>query len=349
MQRRFFHLRIFFWVLNGIVGLLFLIEVWLLGAIITRSVRDEALAPIAVAIGIVLVATFAVVLMAYWIRHNILHISNTVSEFSRSSLADLTRGLSALARGDWTVKVEPPVQPVLDQRNDEMGQVAVAMDEIVQEVRVAVDAYEQSRLELQGLYAQIEERNQILSMANIHLHSQATIDPLTGIYNHRMLMGMITGEVARCQEEGTSFALLFVDVDHFKKVNDTYGHSAGDAVLYEVASRLSAATGMDAIGRYGGEEFAIVLKHVDSMGAYERAEALRRLIWERPFYWETEDTFEVIPLQISISVGVALFHKDGRSREELLEAADRAMYRAKHSGRNRVCLASEVLSGISRK
>lgn len=170
--------------------------------------------------------------------------------------------------------------------------------------------------------------------------SAAVTDPITGLPNHRAVMSNIDEEISRCQRGQHSCAVLFVDLDHFKRVNDTWGHRAGDAILREVGTRLRDALRQeDFVGRYGGEEFAIVLTAATLLTASEAAGRLLNAVSSFPCYWESEDTHIGVPIAITASIGVAIYRLHGTTREELIESADRGMYRAKHTGRNRVCVA----------
>jgi diguanylate cyclase (GGDEF)-like protein len=168
---------------------------------------------------------------------------------------------------------------------------------------------------------------------------EALTDAITGLANHRAVMSRIDEEVARCRRLQGACAVLFVDLDHFKRINDTWGHRAGDAILHEIGNRLrSTLRQKDFVGRYGGEEFAIVLVDVDRDLAQQAAERMRAAVADQPCFWEVEETQSVAPIAVTTSIGVAVYQLHGESREALIEAADRAMYHAKHSGRNRVCL-----------
>jgi len=171
--------------------------------------------------------------------------------------------------------------------------------------------------------------------------AQAAItDAITGLPNHRAVMNRISEELARCQRAQSSCAVLFVDLDHFKRVNDTWGHRAGDAILRDVGSRLHGTLRQeDFVGRYGGEEFAVVLTGIDLRGAHRAAERLRMEVSLQPYLWETEDLQSIVPISVTASIGVAVYQLHGVTREEMVERADQAMYQAKHLGRNRVCIA----------
>lgn len=171
--------------------------------------------------------------------------------------------------------------------------------------------------------------------------TQAAItDAITGLPNHRAVMSRVDEELARCERAQASCAILFIDLDHFKRVNDTWGHRAGDAILREVASRLRSTLRLeDFVGRYGGEEFAIVLVDADIAGASEIAERLRLAVADEPCVWMVEDGSTSVSIPITTSIGVAVYGIHGSTREKLVEHADQAMYRSKQGGRNRVSIA----------
>ncbi len=171
--------------------------------------------------------------------------------------------------------------------------------------------------------------------------AQAAItDAITGLPNHRAVMSRVDEELARCERARSSCAILFIDLDHFKRVNDTWGHRAGDAILREVASRLRNTLRLeDFVGRYGGEEFAIVLVDADIADASDIAERLRLAVANEPCVWMVEDGSNSITIPITTSIGVAVYGMHGTTREHLVEHADHAMYRSKQGGRNRVSVA----------
>ena len=168
----------------------------------------------------------------------------------------------------------------------------------------------------------------------------AITDAVTGLPNHRAIMSRLDEELSRSQRTDSSCAVVFVDLDHFKRINDTYGHRAGDAILREVGSRLRATVRLeDFVGRYGGEEFAVILTETDVLSANQTAQRLLIALNSQPFNWEMEETQAVVPIAVSGSIGVAIYQLHGITREELIECADQAMYQAKKGGRNRVCIA----------
>ncbi len=184
-----------------------------------------------------------------------------------------------------------------------------------------------------------------LSLTNIdlreRLENMALRDGLTGLYNRRFLDEMLEHELAKLRRNGKRAALMLVDVDHFKRFNDTYGHQAGDEALRKVgAALLSAVRASDVVCRYGGEEFLVFLPECESEEAMTKAEALRLAVQAISLRVGAE----AIP-PISASFGLAIFPDVGDNRAELIQQADRALYRAKGAGRNRVEVAELSSTG----
>jgi len=175
-----------------------------------------------------------------------------------------------------------------------------------------------------------------LSVANIRLRealrNQSIKDPLTGLYNRRYLTEMLEREIRRAVRAEQSLGVLMLDLDHFKKFNDTYGHEAGDTVLRETASFLTKSIRVeDVVCRFGGEEFVIILPTADLNAAHARAERIRSKLRELTVLHQGQSLG-----MITVSVGVATLPQHGTSPKDLLEAADAALYRAKREGRDRV-------------
>jgi diguanylate cyclase (GGDEF)-like protein/PAS domain S-box-containing protein len=178
-----------------------------------------------------------------------------------------------------------------------------------------------------------------LAIANLQLRetlrSQAIRDPLTSLYNRRYMDETLLRELSRVKRKQAPLSVIMVDIDHFKRLNDTAGHAVGDEVLKRVAQQLTSAVRREDVAcRYGGEEFALILPELTIERARERAERLRH---------EIEGLFvEMGGLRIgpvTASFGVACYPVHGSSGEALLQLADKALYQAKTSGRNRVCVA----------
>ncbi|MEJ2200716.1 MAG: cache domain-containing protein [Desulfuromonadaceae bacterium] len=178
-----------------------------------------------------------------------------------------------------------------------------------------------------------------LSLANLKLqhtlHEQSIRDVLTGLHNRRYAEELFLREQHRAARHGISIGFIVLDVDHFKRVNDTYGHEAGDEVLRRLgALLLREFRKEDTACRYGGEEFLVILPYAEREATRARAETLRLLIQqELTIPWQDE------MLEITVSIGVALFPEQGNTIQQVVEAADAALYTAKNRGRNRVVLA----------
>ncbi len=169
-----------------------------------------------------------------------------------------------------------------------------------------------------------------LLQAQAQLRHDATHDHLTGLWNRGMIVEQLEREVERARRENNPLAIVLGDIDHFKSVNDTYGHAAGDAVLKDVAQRMvSIRRKYDSIGRYGGEEFLLILPGCDLQEAVPVAERLRRIV-------STDVSIGPIKWPVTISLGVASYWDLGSDAASLMAAADEALYRAKAKGRDRV-------------
>lgn len=178
-----------------------------------------------------------------------------------------------------------------------------------------------------------------LLMTNERLRRLVAIDALTGIANRRHFDRSLEREVRRARREGRPLSLIFLDLDEFKRFNDTYGHPRGDEVLRHVAQTLNETfrRGGDFVARYGGEEFAVVLPDVDARRAALYAERLRRRIWRLAIPYGTSSSAD----RVTISGGVAtITPRMKASAEQLLRSADKALYRAKCLGRNQIASAA---------
>jgi len=176
--------------------------------------------------------------------------------------------------------------------------------------------------------------------AREQMRFKATHDALTCIWNRGVIMDLLGRELSRSQRESGCTIVLLGDVDHFKSVNDTYGHPVGDEVLQEIARRLLLSIrSYDFVGRYGGEEFLMVLNNCKPQFAEARAEEIRKAIGSRPIQTATGS------LQVTMSFGLLLSHDWGvRPVEELLHEVDAALYAAKAGGRNCIKLAKPEIS-----
>jgi diguanylate cyclase (GGDEF)-like protein len=165
----------------------------------------------------------------------------------------------------------------------------------------------------------------------------ATIDGLTQIANHRKFQDIMTLELERSARYNSPLTLLLMDIDHFKKFNDTYGHPVGDLVLQMVAKALQGSIrNTDYCARYGGEEFVVVLIQADEAQSRILAERIRKAV--ESLQIQNEDKI----LRVTVSIGSATFPYDGATKQDLIDNADKAMYFSKQTGRNRVSFYSAV-------
>ena len=163
------------------------------------------------------------------------------------------------------------------------------------------------------------------------IYEQTVRDPLTGLHNRRHLEEQLGSELAYCKRHGTPLSVLILDADHFKRINDQYGHPAGDAVLRELGVIMGQATrAEDVAARYGGEEFVVLARAIDSQGAAAIAERIRQRVQDARILHQG------VQIPVTVSIGVATAVGEAVSVDTLMAAADAALYRAKQRGRNRV-------------
>jgi diguanylate cyclase (GGDEF)-like protein/PAS domain S-box-containing protein len=200
--------------------------------------------------------------------------------------------------------------------------------------RAVVD---EDELVLEGIIIDITDRK----LLEDELSEMATRDALTGLLDRREATRLLDEEIRRASRYQRPLALLWIDLDHFKQVNDKMGHAAGDAVLRGLSHLVSTKVRqVDLVSRFGGEEFVVVLPEMDAIQAEQSAERLRQLVASTPL--QLDDGRSV---SLTMSVGVAIFPDHGENAPKLIAAADRAMYQAKASGRNRVVMASSEMTG----
>lgn len=222
--------------------------------------------------------------------------------------------------------LEVIVTPIYNRSNELEGRVIVAHDiterKLLENKLRAVNQFLQEKL----------NENEHL---RLQLQDQAIRDPLTGVFNRRFFSEALDKQTARARREGSSFSILILDVDHFKKFNDTYGHKCGDVVLQSLANILVENTRRgDIVCRYGGEEFVILMPDAEADSARERTEFLRKR------FEETVLEYGGDRVKCTFSAGIASFPAHADSGETLLNLADRAMYQSKVDGRNRVSVYS---------
>jgi diguanylate cyclase (GGDEF)-like protein len=220
---------------------------------------------------------------------------------------------------------------VVQQANEELTRLTLASQQQVHKI--------------EETHRQAATRVQELEESNRQLSQKANTDPLTGVYNRRFMEGFLDREIARHTRFRRPLSVLFIDVDHFKKINDRYGHHAGDEVLQRVAQLLRAATReVDCLCRYGGEEFVLTLLETEMWGASQVAEKIRRLIAS----WAFECEGQTDAIHVTVSIGVASMNPNRPVDKGLLiQMADESAYAAKNDGRNCVCAMRRRVSPLA--
>jgi diguanylate cyclase (GGDEF)-like protein len=227
-------------------------------------------------------------------------------------LRRLSRGADQVATGNLDVDL-----PVHTQ--SEVGYLTQVFNHMVGRLR-------SSREELDSVNAELQEKNR-------ELHQLSITDELTGLYNRKHLMETMRAEVSRSKRNHHTFALLVIDIDHFKRINDTFGHQKGDEVLHLLGGVFrDTVRSCDYVARYGGEEFILILPELGAGGGLEVAERIRERVAQERINPKGD--------RITVSIGMAMFAEHGDSPEELFQKADQALYAAKRGGRNRVVPAT---------
>jgi diguanylate cyclase (GGDEF)-like protein len=233
----------------------------------------------------------------------------------------LTKGAGRVAQGDFEVQL-----PVIT--GGELGYLTTVFNDMVAQLRKSMQ--------------QVDAVNETLREKNAQLERLSLTDPLTGLFNRRHLMSTLEKELRRSSRGHHEFALLMMDVDHFKSYNDAFGHQAGDDALIQVANVLKhSLRDVDCPSRYGGEEFVALLPETGISQATEVAERICDAVRHAVFQGE----------RVTISIGVAAFPTQGTTLDGLVAAADGALYRAKRQGRDRVIRAdwSELGAAASQR
>jgi diguanylate cyclase (GGDEF)-like protein len=214
-------------------------------------------------------------------------------------------------------------------------------EQIVRGLEAGADDYLTKPFDVDELKARIRTGRRILDLqdqliaARDSLRVQATHDALTGIWNRRAILEILQGELARSKRKGTYPSIIMADLDHFKRINDTYGHPAGDTVLCEAARRMGQSVrAYDSIGRYGGEEFLIVAAECAQREAIRIADRLREALCDKLV--DLDSTSVAVTASLGVTTGDA-----GTDVEALLSRADQALYDAKRAGRNIVAVKVE--------
>ena len=215
-----------------------------------------------------------------------------------------------------------------------VGQLAWQRNQTLRRLRKELRASEAS---LQAANEALRTRLLEIEQLQLQLQDQANRDPLTGLFNRRYLEATLQREQARCERDGQPMALVMLDIDHFKAINDAHGHQTGDMVLRRMGELLTAHSRREDIPcRIGGEEFMLVLPGMAAAQAMERAERIRKA------FAASEASSDADPARrATVSIGVAMFPEHGQSMDALMRSADAAMYAVKRAGRNGVRLHAQ--------
>jgi diguanylate cyclase (GGDEF)-like protein len=241
----------------------------------------------------------------------------------------LSRGALRVAEGETDVVVLEP------STADEIGLLARTFNKMTARLHRNRLELQQSRLELEAAYSRQRAQNEELQRANHQLEQLSSTDDLTKLYNHRWFQEQLAREAKRALRTREPLALVLIDIDDFKRLNDRHGHAAGDGVLREVARAMATEVReTDFLARYGGEEFALLAPQTDLAGAVGLAEKLRAAVSRAEFF--VDGDAGPTRLSVTVSIGVALFKGE---RQTLFNEADRALYRAKASGKD--CVQAE--------
>jgi diguanylate cyclase (GGDEF)-like protein len=249
-----------------------------------------------------------------------------------SPLRELADVACQMATGDIFIQIDIASRDEVGQLGDAFNQMTASVQKREFELRELAAGLEQT----------IEERTIELRRHNKQLERIAIEDPLTGIYNRRHFFELASKEVERAKRYGNPLSVMIMDADHFKKMNDTFGHMIGDQILISLAELcLKNIRGQDIIARYGGEEFVVLMPEANHEDACKTAERLRKLVAE------TSMVPGAIDVMITISLGVASWESGDQELDfdAMLARADQALYYSKESGRNRVSSWQELQAG----
>jgi diguanylate cyclase (GGDEF)-like protein len=180
----------------------------------------------------------------------------------------------------------------------------------------------------------LSDANKALVETNKELHQLSITDGLTGLLNRKHILELLDKEISRSRRYGQPVSILMLDIDHFKNVNDTYGHQTGDAVMRRLADCFyEAVRENDMVGRYGGEEFLILLPDSNAQNGIQTAQRIRKMVRDL----EIETSGENVT--VTVSIGVSSYPQYGQDADAVICAADAALYQAKSNGRNQVVLS----------
>lgn len=221
-------------------------------------------------------------------------------------------------------------------------------EDLLEGLNAGADDYLRKPLDADELQAKLVIGQRILAVQHRLAEAlmaekyQARHDSLTGLYNHREILHILDREIERNRRQNCCTAAIMLDVDHFKQINDTYGHQCGDAVLREFSRRVaSGLRPYDSCGRYGGEEFLLVVPQCDLVSARHIAERIRGALSEEPVRCNGNS------ITVTASLGVTVSCNGKRTADAMVQACDQAMYASKRAGRNRVSVFDELAANLS--
>jgi diguanylate cyclase (GGDEF)-like protein len=277
---------------------------------------EEAFAPVLSVVTHVFISDLIIILLFSALAFKI-------TERMIAPIQALSEGARRISQGQTEHEIPDPGS------NDELGLLTRAFNDMMRKLR-------RSHLEIEKSAVRLRLQNEELSRMNEVLNQLSITDGLTKLHNHRYFQDHLTREIKRLTRGGGSLAMLLVDLDDFKQLNDRYGHAAGDEILVATASIMNGSVReSDLLARYGGEEFVVLATDTDLEGAMLLAEKIRMSVDESAHIIDGS----MRPLRgVTVSIGVAAYHGD---RKEFFKAADRALYRAKAQGKNCVVTSED--------
>jgi len=284
-------------------------------SLVVAQPLESAYAPVFAVVTRIFVIDLAVVLLFSFLAYEI------TSAIVRP-LEQLSEAARRISQGELEVEIAD------HRRRDEIGLLTRTFNDMARRLR-------RNRAEIEQQHRQLREQNEQLQQANEVLEQLSITDGLTKLHNHRHFQETLTREIKRVSRTGETLALLLIDIDDFKALNDRLGHAAGDAVLVRIARILNESVReSDVLARYGGEEFVVLAPGTDLEGVAYLAEKVRTSVAESSFGVDPSGE----PMRVTVSIGVAEYAGDRRG---FFDTADRALYRAKAAGKNCVVGAED--------
>lgn len=254
----------------------------------------------------------------------------------QTSLRHLTWQTSQIAKGDFSQKVD-----FMGEFSESFNGMVRDLEQTHTDLKKEIEIHKQTQKTLQHAKEKTEKLAQELKDANKQLKEMAFRDGLTGLYNHRYFKKLMAHELNRSERYKNSLSFFMLDLDHFKKVNDEFGHPVGDIVLKEVSRTIqNSIRACDVAARYGGEEFIVVLPETGLKEATVVAERLRKTVEDLTISANHHS------INVTISVGLTTYiaSKRKKKKSDIISEADNALYHAKKNGRNQICVHNNKLS-----